>query len=48
MNAPAKTVSTVKHFLDIADLDGATLRALIAEAIAPQTDAGRLAAGRRR
>jgi ornithine carbamoyltransferase len=34
MNAPAKTVSTVKHFLDLADLDGATLRALIAEAIA--------------
>src|SRR5271165_4601685 len=32
MNAPARPKATPKHFLDIADLDGATLNALIAEA----------------
>jgi ornithine carbamoyltransferase len=32
MNAPAKAVTGPKHFLDIADIDGATLKALIAEA----------------
>ena len=32
MNAPTRTAVSPKHFLDIADLDGATLRALIAEA----------------
>ena len=32
MNAPTRTVVSPKHFLDIADLDGAALRALIAEA----------------
>jgi ornithine carbamoyltransferase len=33
MNAPAKTMTAVKHFLDIADLDAAMLNGLIAEAI---------------
>jgi len=32
MNAPTRTAVTPKHFLDIADLDGGTLKALIAEA----------------
>jgi ornithine carbamoyltransferase len=33
MNAPAKTVTAApRHFLDLADLDGATLNALLAEA----------------
>ena len=32
MNAPTRTAVSPKHFLDIADLDGATLKALIAEA----------------
>jgi ornithine carbamoyltransferase len=32
MNAIARPAETPKHFLDIADMDGATLRALIAEA----------------
>ena len=32
MNAPTRTAVAPKHFLDIADLDGATLKALIAEA----------------
>jgi ornithine carbamoyltransferase len=32
MNAPAGRVGDVKHFLDISDLDSATLHALIAEA----------------
>jgi ornithine carbamoyltransferase len=32
MNAPTRTAISPKHFLDIADLDGATLKALIAEA----------------
>lgn len=32
MNAPTRTAVTPKHFLDIADLDSATLKALIAEA----------------
>ena len=31
MNAPASRVGTVKHFLDIADIDAPTLAALIAE-----------------
>ncbi len=32
MNAPAKGAGTVKHFLDLADFDAGTLRALIADA----------------
>jgi len=32
MNAPASRVGTVKHFLDLADFDAATLNGLIAEA----------------
>jgi len=34
MNAPIKSVTPVKHFLDLADFDAATLRALIADALA--------------
>ena len=37
MNAPAGKVSTVKHFLDIADFDGASLQKMIAEARARKT-----------
>ncbi|HUO93436.1 MAG TPA: hypothetical protein VMU22_10965, partial [Rhizomicrobium sp.] len=32
MNAPAKAVTGPRHFLDIADIDSATLKSLIAEA----------------
>ena len=32
MNAPVKTVDRPRHFIDLADLDSATLRGLIAEA----------------
>jgi ornithine carbamoyltransferase len=37
MNAPAGKVSTVRHFLDISDFDGAALQKMIAEARARKT-----------
>jgi len=32
MNAPVKSVERPRHFIDLADLDSATLQGLIAEA----------------